>query len=308
MVNVTEHVGDIFAVPQGSVLIREPQRPSIHVWYSHALTTEDACNCQGSWGSGVAAAFREKVRFARSATAAHTTDTHTHKFPTAYDVYHEHCTVPGSMHVKKLILGTCLLIPPQEEDIPKSGRYWIACLMTSLHFGKRVDKPDVILEHTRKSLKELRERLQKAENGIKDLSFKGKLYTVRLNCKAFRTPWLLTRRVLENSGLDVKIINNVDIMDDRERREVLDSMERDGFDVEKVREIRTALGEALDGDEAGEDAKESSVTKKDRKLKRREGKRKSSEADGETESAPAQVEEKAKRRKKKAKASRSESV
>ena len=39
---VTEYAGDLFSVPEGSVLIH-------------------SCNCQGSWGGGVAAAFRDKV-------------------------------------------------------------------------------------------------------------------------------------------------------------------------------------------------------------------------------------------------------
>ena len=42
MGSITEYAGDIFTVPEGSVIIH-------------------ACNCVGEWGAGFAAALRQKV-------------------------------------------------------------------------------------------------------------------------------------------------------------------------------------------------------------------------------------------------------
>ena len=234
---VTEHIGDIFAAPEGSVLIRKST--PLALLYK-ADRGPDSNNCQGDWGAGVAAAFKAKVCRDPMITAGYDRATANRpcQFPAAYQVYHDHCTIPGSTHVKKLLLGTCLLIPPQPTDVEKSGRYWIACLMTSLHYGRRVDKPDVILENTRKALTAMRTEMQKAERSVAGLSFEGTLYTVRMNGKAFKTPWPLTRRVLANSRLDVRVMNNVDVMDRKERQQVLEQMEQSGDDLEKVRAIR----------------------------------------------------------------------
>ena len=110
--------------------------------------------------------------------------------------------------------------------------------MTSLHYGRRVDKPEAILENTRHALTAMRAELQKAERAGAGVDFAGKLYTVRMNGKAFRTPWPLTRRVLANSRLDVKVMNNVDVMDAKERAQVLAQMEQSGDDLAKVRALR----------------------------------------------------------------------
>ena len=231
---VTEHIGDIFAAPTGSVLIREPSLP-------HDTSPLIPLRCEQlprqlglRRGRGLQSQgpFLPRQPYLIQAHRRA-------QFPTAYQIYHKHCTVPGSTEAKKLLLGTCLLIPPQASDIPKSDRYWIACLMTSLSYGRRVDKPELILEYTRKSLKELKDQLQAIETrGQKEGSDFKDLYTVRLNVKAFKTPWNLTRKVLEESLLDVKVMNNLDVMDKKEREQTLDSMERSGDDIEKVKAIR----------------------------------------------------------------------
>ncbi|KAG8528940.1 uncharacterized protein KY384_006629 [Bacidia gigantensis] len=78
---ITESTGDIFTAPSHSVLLH-------------------ACNSRGSWGAGVAAAFKSK-------------------YPKAYDDYRSHCMeIPNSSRTPASalkghqvgLLGTCLLI------------------------------------------------------------------------------------------------------------------------------------------------------------------------------------------------------
>lgn len=96
--------GDIFSAPPGSILLH-------------------ACNTLGSWGAGIAAAFKER-------------------YPQQFSQYHAHCKAHGES-----LLGTCMLIKGQEHDI--------ACLFTSKAYGKRVDKPPSILTATRAAVQDL---------------------------------------------------------------------------------------------------------------------------------------------------------
>jgi ADP-ribose 1''-phosphate phosphatase len=107
---VTVHEGDLFAsAPQRCILVH-------------------ACNTLGSWGSGIAAAFK------------------TH-YPEAYQVYNETCIEKGDD-----LLGTCLLIPTGERDI--------ACLFTSRRFGRAVDPPKMILQSTRSAVEDLQRQIK----------------------------------------------------------------------------------------------------------------------------------------------------
>jgi ADP-ribose 1''-phosphate phosphatase len=82
-----------------------------------------ACNTIGTWGSGIAVAFKNH-------------------YPDAYQVYTQTCIERGSD-----LLGTCLLIPAGERDI--------ACLFTSRGFGRAVDPPRTILQSTRSAVEDL---------------------------------------------------------------------------------------------------------------------------------------------------------
>lgn len=96
--------GDIFSAPAGSILVH-------------------ACNTQGSWGSGIALAFREK-------------------YPAQYEKYRAHCKEHG-----QTLVGSCLLIPGDTHDI--------ACLFTSQAYGRRKDSPDQIVAATRTAVQNL---------------------------------------------------------------------------------------------------------------------------------------------------------
>ncbi|KAF9464188.1 hypothetical protein BDZ94DRAFT_523976 [Collybia nuda] len=96
--------GDIFSAPQNTILVH-------------------ACNTVGSWGAGIALAFRNR-------------------YPVQFQVYKAHCKEHGQS-----LVGTCLLIPGDHHSI--------ACLFTSKAYGKHKDKPEAILAATRTAVEDL---------------------------------------------------------------------------------------------------------------------------------------------------------
>lgn len=113
---IKEHIGDLFAAPDNTVLIH-------------------ACNTQGSWGGGIAVEFRKR-------------------YPKAYQVYNNHCVKNYNPNTNPVPRGTCLLIAPCEvkHDAPK---HWIGCLFTSAKYGKAKDPPHVILRYTSPAFQDL---------------------------------------------------------------------------------------------------------------------------------------------------------
>ncbi|MCJ1435678.1 ADP-ribose 1''-phosphate phosphatase [Xylographa pallens] len=167
MPRITESTGDIFAAPQNSVLIH-------------------ACNCRGVWGRGVALEFKKR-------------------YPQAFEVYHEECNTPSSEFHQKSLLGTALLIPPQDEDLSTTADegHWIACLFTSVDYGKKVSSEFVILESTKKAMADLQKKMKFWK--AKGQEF-GDLWAVRINSGKFGVPWDRTKRILEQCGMDVKVV------------------------------------------------------------------------------------------------------
>ena len=87
---------------------------------SDKLLLVHACNCQGVWGSGVAALFKRK-------------------FPKEFLIYMNYCI---DNNVKDII-GTALI----------TNR--VGCLFTSKDYGQNIDSLKEILMNTEKSLDEL---------------------------------------------------------------------------------------------------------------------------------------------------------
>lgn len=179
------------------------------------------------------------------------------QYPAAYKVHNDHCKTTSN----EALIGTCQLIPPQEEDYedqasaagkppPKRRRvrgfndrpgvvqeaagyrkHWIACLFTSVGYGKPtkkhagMDKPEVILENTRKSLVGLREQLLKLRRGDKEKggataselgiadaeATPGELWSCKFNSGLFAVEWADTKRVLEEElnglGENVRVVS-----------------------------------------------------------------------------------------------------
>ncbi|KAL9032706.1 MAG: hypothetical protein Q9180_006348 [Flavoplaca navasiana] len=214
MARITERVGDIFDSPPNSILIH-------------------ACNTKGSWGAGVAAAFKKYS-------------------PAAFNYQKYHCTTltdPSTSLAayQKSLVGTCLLIPPfpaietpnfkhptpakpTTQQVEK--KYWIACLFTSSGYGKNVDTPSAILDATKRAVADLREQIRERririqqneqmkeryemslqQNGDdvdtrrllvkceEETEVMGECYSVRINSGLFGVPWVETKRVLLKWGL-----------------------------------------------------------------------------------------------------------
>ncbi|KAL8860847.1 MAG: hypothetical protein Q9178_002877 [Gyalolechia marmorata] len=224
MATFSERVGDIFDSPPNSILIH-------------------ACNTKGSWGAGVAAAFKKYS-------------------PSAFHLQKAHCNNPSppstslATHQKSLV-GTCLLIPPfptirtytgkisstlsKPTPQQEAKRFWIACLFTSAGYGKKVDTPASILKATETSvadlarqiadhmnkrrkiagLKEKRENLVEQDGDDKRLRAltaqidreekesggeMGGCYSVRINSGLFGVPWEETRRVLKKGDVNMIVV------------------------------------------------------------------------------------------------------
>ncbi|KAI6905562.1 hypothetical protein KC318_g12088 [Hortaea werneckii] len=152
---VVESKGDIFSAPPNTLLIH-------------------ACNCEGSWGAGIAKAFK------------------TH-YPSAYEIYHDHCT----SHTPEELIGTALLIPtshggddddddnstqtrttsnrktntttagnkqPNPSEQQRKHQHFIGCLFTSRSKGaKKRDSPSQILDATGSAMRGLLEQVAKQE-------------------------------------------------------------------------------------------------------------------------------------------------
>ncbi len=171
------------------------------------------------------------------------------KYPAAFKVYNAYCKENENLD------GTCLLIPPQVSDYststqhdhrsqsrskrrkvsskPTWGKHWIGCLFTSKGYGKPTkykpgkDKPEKILENTRKALEDLKKQVvemdqetvgengevdevEKVETGDQAVSkdqakqqnkqqIPGPLYACKFNSGSFGVEWEDTRKLIEEA-------------------------------------------------------------------------------------------------------------
>ncbi|KUJ23965.1 uncharacterized protein LY89DRAFT_703231 [Mollisia scopiformis] len=123
-----------------------------------------ACNTQGKWGAGIAIPFKDA-------------------YPDAFNTYHEHCLSDPVQ------TGTCLLIEPCGPS-----KHWIACLFTSAKHGRGKDKPDEILENTRRAVEDLLEKVKEAEGKGEMV---GSLRMCKINSGKFGVEWERTEMVLK---------------------------------------------------------------------------------------------------------------
>ncbi|KAL2871815.1 uncharacterized protein BJX67DRAFT_88216 [Aspergillus lucknowensis] len=190
--NIREAEGDLFDAPDGTALIH-------------------ACNCQGSWGKGIAQAFRIK-------------------YPAAFTVYKSHCdnylkdpqdlevseAPPGTGQISRRIRlpeGSALIIPPQKRDYerPRGKKHWIICLFTSRGYGRSLSSVNVILENTQLAVVDMKNQLdvlRSKEFGPENMGI-AELRSCRFNSGLFKVEWAHTRNILEESGLEITVVRPV---------------------------------------------------------------------------------------------------
>lgn len=162
-----ESTGDIFAAPSRTLLIH-------------------ACNTEGSWGAGIAKAFKDK-------------------YPKAYTVYHKHCLQHGSK-----LHSTAFLIPPQKSD---GSDHFIGCLFTSCSKGRKKDPPGKILDATGPAMRDLLMKVREWDEKHGEEESVGEVRMCKINSGLFGVPWEKTKAVVgeievtENSVREVKVLS-----------------------------------------------------------------------------------------------------
>lgn len=144
---LTEVEGDIFDAPDNTLIIH-------------------ACNTIGSWGAGIAAAFKQR-------------------YPNAFKTYQAHCK---NSSPEKLI-RTALVIPPQDG----SPKHWVGCLFTSKVYGRKKDSPQEILDATEPAMEDL---IKQMGDEIEEVRI------CQINSGLFAVPWDASKAVLEGIELD----------------------------------------------------------------------------------------------------------
>jgi ADP-ribose 1''-phosphate phosphatase len=147
-----------------------------------------ATNAQGTWGAGIAAAFKKS-------------------YPAAFKLYAAHCSAWDSGS----LLGTTFLIPPQKKSATKAEReaeHWIGCLFTSEKKGKGKGSKESILAATGEAIEDLVRKVKAVNEAAASGSEKGKSTTsaqdriaevrmCKINSGLFGVPWEATSEVIE---------------------------------------------------------------------------------------------------------------
>lgn len=163
--DLTLRTGSLFDAPPGTLLLH-------------------ACNTQGSWGAGIALAFKQQ-------------------YPKAYAIYHDFCTTEHSFKGGNPVpVGTTLLIPP----VDGAEGHWIGCLFTSRQYGKRKDSVAEILQNTGRAMEACLALAQLAgEQAISGVRM------CRINSGKFGVPWLRTEVVLRGIVVREGWIDRVEV-------------------------------------------------------------------------------------------------
>lgn len=158
-----------------------------------------ATNAQGTWGAGIAAAFKKS-------------------YPAAFKMYSNHCSKWDS----NSLLGTTLLIPPQSRSPTKSEReagHWIGCLFTSEKKGQGKGSKESILAATGEAIEDLIRQVRainEVDNGAAatghsattksttSSNAKNRIAAVhmcKINSGLFGVPWEATSEVIESTEI-----------------------------------------------------------------------------------------------------------
>lgn len=141
-----------------------------------------SCNCQGVWGGGIAAVFKQK-------------------YPTAYNSYRDHClNVEGG----RGLLGTAFLVPTIATEPGNKGKgapIYIACLFTS-NFS---ESPEEIVAYTRGAMTDLLRQVKMLHTLFETSSTSALVVNLpKINAGIFRVPWEETEAALLEFGDEVQ--------------------------------------------------------------------------------------------------------
>jgi ADP-ribose 1''-phosphate phosphatase len=170
-ITLTHHQADLFTAPPLTLLCH-------------------ATNAQGTWGAGIAAAFKKH-------------------YAAAFKIYATHCA-KWPTHT---LLGTTLLIPPQNNSFSKTEReanHWIGCLFTSERKGKGKGSKESILEATGDAVRDLVRRVKDVNEdaagskggGGSSRTAIASVRMCKINSGLFGVPWWATCAVVE--GIEVE--------------------------------------------------------------------------------------------------------
>lgn len=144
--------GNLFDAPPGVALVQ-------------------ACNCQGSWGSGVAAEFRNNFKY-------------------AFLQYQKHCRkhLPKAFRARSILVGSSHSVWDHKKNNMKEP-YLICSLFTSDKYASFVDSNDMIVAATDKAIAHL----------LKDpaLTKVPEIHSPKMNSGLFHVPWELTASIIE---------------------------------------------------------------------------------------------------------------
>jgi len=178
--NIIEEIGDIFSAPKNTLIIH-------------------ACNCQGSWGGGIALAFKKH-------------------YPRAFKVYAAQCKASSASE----LLGTALLIAPTKDTLNKGSgssskdTHFIGCLFTSNYFGKRKDSPSKILSATGPSMEDLMQQVKDWNSSHADAEKIGEVRMCKINSGLFAVPWRKTVDVLGSLKVAEGDVNEIRVLEREE--------------------------------------------------------------------------------------------
>lgn len=116
-----------------------------------------ACNCRGSWGAGIAVQFKQR-------------------FPLAYQNYNQLCN-----KYNRRLLGMGIYHKQMDSTEPP-----VACLFTSVDYGKYKDPTDKIISNTKRSIACLLSVLPKDAHVV----------SPKINAGLFAVPWKDTEKIL----------------------------------------------------------------------------------------------------------------
>lgn len=161
---------------KGDLFSHKPRNSAISI-LAHA------CNCQGSWGAGVAKIFQKK-------------------FPSTYDVHTNYCKQHSTRGSQSPLLGTTQLIPSSVSDPGTNGgedNFYVACLFTSDFAGAKKLEPLDIVHYTDLAMLDISKQLVELSKSKEIETEDGKfvINMPKINAGLFNVPWEATEAVLK---------------------------------------------------------------------------------------------------------------